>query len=120
MEYGAGFFAANKFGAAEIVDPRPYLVGSLLVTHRKYPHLGAVIPAMGYWPEQIEDLEQTINAVPCDSVVIATPMDLRRVVRVGKPAAALVYAVEDREAPFLSEEVERLVDAVDGGAADAT
>ncbi|KAI9024124.1 hypothetical protein DFJ74DRAFT_72715 [Hyaloraphidium curvatum] len=109
MPYGAGRFAAEKFGAAEVADPRPYFVGSINETFAKYPHLGKLVPAMGYWPEQIRDLEETINAVPCDSVVIATPMDLRRVVRIDKPAAVVTYAVRDREAPFLSEAVDAMV-----------
>ena len=67
---------------------------------------------MGYWPEQVSDLEATINAVPCDSVVIATPMDLRKVVKVEKPAAVVTYGVEDREPPFLSEEIDRFVKEV--------
>lgn len=78
MQYGAGKFAADKYGAAEVVDPRPYLVGSLVRTLHKYRSLGKLIPAMGYWPEQIRDLEASINAVPCDTVIIATPMDLRK------------------------------------------
>lgn len=107
MAYGAGKFAAEKFGATEVVDPRPYFRGSIEETYKQYPRLGKLIPAMGYWPEQVRDLEATINAVPCDSVVIATPMDLRRVVNITKPAAVVTYAVEDREVPFLKEEVER-------------
>ena len=112
MPYGAGRFAAEKYGAAEIVDPRPYLQGSLNVVFRKYPHLGKLIPAMGYWPQQIKDLEATINAVPCDTVLIATPMDLRKVVHVEKPAAVSTYGVEDREPPYLSEEIEKFIEDV--------
>lgn len=115
MAYGAGRFAAEKFGAAEVVDPRPYLVGSLLRTHRKYPHLGKLIPAMGYFPQQIEDLETSINRVPCDSVIIATPMDLRKVVKVDRPAAVVTYEVEDREEPFLSDEIDGFVERAFGG-----
>lgn len=112
MPYGAGRFAAAKYGAAEIVDPRPYLHGSLNRVFQKYPHLGKLIPAMGYWPEQIKDLEATINAVPCDTVLIATPMDLRKVINVEKPAAVSTYGVEDREQPYLSEEIEKFVKEV--------
>lgn len=119
MPYGAGRFAAEKYGAAEIVDPRPYLHGSLNLVFKKYPHLGKLIPAMGYWPEQIKDLEATINAVPCDTVLIATPMDLRKVVNVEKPAAVSTYGVEDREHPYLSEEIEKFVkEVVKGSKAD--
>jgi predicted GTPase len=119
MPYGAGRFAAEKYGAAEIVDPRPYLHGSLNLVFKKYPHLGKLIPAMGYWPEQIKDLEATINAVPCDTVLIATPMDLRKVVSVEKPAAVSTYGVEDREHPYLSEEIENFIkEVVKGTKAD--
>jgi len=120
MAYGAGRVAAEKYGAAQVVDPRPFLVGSMLRTHRKYPHLGKLIPAMGYWPQQIEDLEKSINRVPCDAVVIATPMDLLKVVKIEKPAAVVTYEVEDRceSPPFLSEAVERLVERKFGGSED--
>lgn len=106
MEYGAGKFAAEKYQAQEIVDPRPYLKGSLEYTYKKYPHLGKLIPAMGYWAEQIKDLEETINSVPCDAVIIATPMDLRKIVDIKKPAAIVTYGIEDRDAPYLYEEIE--------------
>lgn len=110
MPYGAGKFAAEKYGASEIVDPRPYLSGSFLYLHKKYPHLGKLIPAMGYWPEQIKDLEESINAVPCDVVVIATPMDLRKLVKIDKkPVAVVKYEVEDRE----GGDGGRLSDAID-------
>lgn len=109
MAYGAGKYAAEKYGAAEVVDPRPFLVGSMLYTYRKHLHLGKLIPAMGYYKEQIADLEASINAVPCDSVIIATPMDLRKVISISKPATAVSYAVEDREAPYLREEVGKLL-----------
>ncbi|KAL4426373.1 hypothetical protein ABPG77_004667 [Micractinium sp. CCAP 211/92] len=109
MAYGAGKYAAEKYGAAEIVDPRPYLVGSMLWTYKKHLHLGKLIPAMGYYPEQIADLEASINAVPCDSVIIATPMDLRKIIHIEKPATAVSYAVEDRDPPLLREEVAKLI-----------
>ena len=113
MSYGAGKVAADKYGAAEIVDPRPFFAGSLQLVYRKYPHIGALVPAMGYFPEQVLDLEATINAVPCDTVVLATPMDLRKVVHVEKPAAVVVYGIEDRgEAPYLSDEIDRFVENV--------
>ncbi|EFN59399.1 hypothetical protein CHLNCDRAFT_33851 [Chlorella variabilis] len=109
MAYGAGKFAAEKFGAGELVDPRPYLVGSMLLTYRKNLHLGKLIPAMGYYPEQIADLEASINAVPCDTVIIATPMDLRKIINIEKPATVVSYAVQDRDPPFLREEVDKMV-----------
>jgi predicted GTPase len=80
----------------------------MLLAYRKHLHLGKLIPAMGYYKEQIADLEASINAVPCDAVIIATPMDLRKVVRIDRPATTVSYAVEDREAPYLREVVDSL------------
>ena len=99
MAYGAGVVAARRFGAAEIVDPRPYAVGSIAETYEKYPTTGSVLPAMGYGEEQMADLEETINDTPCDLVIIATPIDLRRVVKIrqAQPAGAL-RAAGDRPA----------------------
>lgn len=104
MKYGAGKVAADAY-QANIVDPRPYLVGSLLSTLDKYSHIEQVIPAMGYFPDQIKDLETSINAVPCEAVIIGTPMDLKKVIRITKPCVTVTYAVEDTEAPFLREEI---------------
>ncbi len=85
MKFGAGIIAAQKFGAKEIVDPRKYAVKSLEETYMKYPNIGTLLPAMGYGDEQIKDLETTINRVQCDAVIIATPIDLRRLVKIKKP-----------------------------------
>lgn len=110
MEYGAGKFAAEKYGAAEIVDPRPYLVGSMLWTYKKFPHLGKVVAAMGYYESQRKDLEETIKAVPADTVIIATPMDLRKVIAIDKPSTTVKYGVEDRgDPPYLSSEISTLL-----------
>jgi len=103
MSYGAGTIAAKMFGAREIVDPRPYAVKSIASTFAKYPKTGALLPAMGYGDEQIGDLETTINAVPCDAVVIGTPIDLRRVLNIKKPSVRVQYALDEVTKPDLAE-----------------
>jgi predicted GTPase len=94
MAYGAGVVAARRFGAAEIIDPRPYAVRTIADTFKKYPKTGALLPAMGYGEEQICDLEETINATPCDLVIIGTPIDLRRVVNIKHPADRVRYELQ--------------------------
>jgi predicted GTPase len=106
MPYGAGVVAAQRFGAAEIIDPRPYAVGSIAETYRKYPTTGEVLPAMGYSHEQIEELAATIHATPCDLVVVATPIDLRRVLDVGKPMQRVRYELQEIGRPTLAEVLE--------------
>jgi predicted GTPase len=103
MRYGAGILAAKLFGAREIVDPRPYAVGSLARTFEAYPATGPLLPAMGYGPRQVRDLERTIARVPCDAVVIGTPVDLRRIVRLDKPATRVTYALDVQTKPGLEE-----------------
>jgi predicted GTPase len=103
MAYGAGVVAAQRFGAAEIIDPRPYAVGSLSETFEKYPRTGPVLPAMGYGEEQVEDLEESINATPCDLVIIGTPIDLRRVVNIKHPADRVRYELQVTSQPTLEE-----------------
>ena len=95
MAYGAGVLAAKKYGASALADPRPAAVGSLRETFRGNPHLKCVLPAMGYGPEQLHDLEQTINQVDCDLVLIATPVDLRRLVAIRQPACRVTYEFEE-------------------------
>lgn len=102
MAYGAGVVAARRFGAAEIIDPRPYAVGSIKATYQKYPTTGNVLPAMGYGREQMEELGQTINQTPCDLVVIATPIDLRRVVEFNKPSQRVGYELQEIGQPDLA------------------
>lgn len=110
MAYGAGLIAAGKYQAAEIVDPRPYAQGSLKETYRRYPHLGSVLPAMGYNRNQIRDLEQTIDHTPCDLVIFATPIHLPRVLSINKPTIRIRYEYKDHGAPTLEELLsERLV-----------
>ncbi len=103
MAYGAGVIIAKKLGAAEIVDPRPYAVGSIAATFKKYSHLGALLPAVGYGSEQIKELEKTIDATPCDVVVIGTPIDLRRILDISKPAVRAKYDLEELGAPTLED-----------------
>lgn len=103
MTYGAGVVAAKKLSAAEIVNPRPYLVDSIAETFEKYPFIGTLLPAMGYGEEQIQDLEETINRVECDSVVIATPIDLRRIVKLNKPATRVRYELQEIGEPNLQQ-----------------
>ncbi|MGD9136452.1 MAG: cyclic 2,3-diphosphoglycerate synthase [Desulfobacterales bacterium] len=95
MKIGAGVVAAQKFGAAGIVDPRPYTVGRLSETFEIYPEIGAVLPAMGYGEQQLRDLETTINAVECDSVVIGTPIDLNRIIKIDKPNTRVYYNLQE-------------------------
>jgi len=108
MKYGAGVVAARKWGAAEIVDPRPWVVDSIAATYAKYPDIGTLLPAMGYGREQMDDLQATINAVDCDLVLIATPIDLARIIDIRKPALRVRYE--------LAEEGDALAQAVLGAA----
>jgi predicted GTPase len=103
MAYGAGTIAAKRLGASEIVDPRTYARGSIKNTFREYAHLGNVLPAMGYGKEQIGELEGTINATPCDVVVIGTPIDLRRLLRLNKPAVRAKYELQEISKPNLED-----------------
>lgn len=101
MAYGAGYLAARRAGAAEIVDPRPYAVGSLRDVFAKYGHLSEVLPAMGYGEAQIAELEATIRAAPCDLVLVATPIDLGRLLEIDKPALRALYELREHDAPAL-------------------
>lgn len=103
MAYGAGVVAAQQFGAAEIVDPHPYAVRTIADTYRKYPSTGAVLPAMGYGREQMDDLEETINRTPVDMVIIATPIDLGRLIDIDKPNQRVRYELQEIGRPTLSE-----------------
>lgn len=103
MRYGAGFVAAKKFGASEIIDPRPFAVGSIIDTYKKYDHLDSILPAMGYGEKQIRELEQTINNSDADLVVIGTPIDLRRVMKLNKPAVRVKYELQEIGKPDLED-----------------
>lgn len=109
MPYGAGVVAARRFGAAEVVDPRPYAVGSLAETYRRYPSTGAVLPAMGYGAEQRRELAATINAVPCDLVLIATPIDLGRIITIERPTQRVRYDLQEIGRPNLTDALERIL-----------
>lgn len=95
MKYGAGTVAAQKLGASEIVDPRPYTVKSITATYKKYPNIGILLPAMGYGKAQMKDLETTINKTKCDSVIIGTPIDLGRYIKINKPHTRVKYDLQE-------------------------
>jgi len=103
MKEGVGAIAAHRYKAKSLVNVRPYAVGSIKRTYEKYPHLGRVLPAMGYGENQIRDLETTINAVKCDSVVLGTPIDLRRIMRIREPAVRVRYEIRETTKPTLDE-----------------
>lgn len=103
MAYGAGWVAARRFGAAEIIDPRPYAVGSIVETYRKYPGTGKILPAMGYGDEMVKDLEKTISNAPVDLVVIATPIDLTRIMKIDKPTQRVRYELQEIGQPTLTD-----------------
>ncbi len=112
MPFGAGTVAARKFGAAEIIDPRPFAVGSILDTYNKYPKAGPILPAMGYFPQQIKDLEDTINRIDCDLVVIATPINLGKLIHINKPTVQVGYELEDMGEPTLGPVLDKWLDRV--------
>jgi predicted GTPase len=103
MAYGAGVVAARRFGAAEIIDPRPYAVGSIIGTYNKYPTTGPVLPAMGYGDAQTGELGETINNTPAELVIVATPIDLRRIVRIDKPSQRVRYELQEIGQPTLAD-----------------
>lgn len=103
MKFGAGIVAAQKYGAKEIIDPRPYAIGTIKDTYTKYPGIGTLLPAMGYGKKQIQELEDTINAVDCDIVVIGTPIDLSRIVKINKKSIRVKYELQEIGRPDLEE-----------------
>ena len=107
--YGAGYVAAKKYGAAEIVDPRPYAKGIIAEMYKEYPHMDRVVPSTGYSPEQIRDLEETINSIPADVVVAGTPITLSRVIRVNKPIVQVRYELRIVEGPSIREIVDEFL-----------
>jgi predicted GTPase len=109
MKLGAGIVAARKFGAAELVDPRPFTVGKLSETFRIYPNIGTLLPAMGYGAEQLKDLETTINNTDCDSVIIATPIDLNRIIKIKKPNTRVYYDLQEIGKPDLKDILDNFV-----------
>jgi predicted GTPase len=109
MPYGAGVVAARQCGAAELIDPRPYAVGSIRGTYERYPHLTALLPAMGYSDMQRHELEETIRRTPCDLVIIATPIDLARVIKLERPNLRVTYQVEELSTPNLADRLANFV-----------
>lgn len=106
MTFGAGMVAAEKYGCADFVDPREWAVGEIKETYEKYPDIGILLPAMGYSQQQIKDLEKTINDTDCDSVVIATPIDLRRIVNIKKPTCRVQYELQEIGIPTITDILE--------------
>ena len=109
LGYGAGYAAAKAYGAAEIVDPRPYAVGIIKEAYEEYPHMKEVVPTIGYRDEQIRDLEATINAVPCDAVVLGTLCDLTRIMKIDKPVVYVSYEIRELTKPDLADIIGRFL-----------
>jgi predicted GTPase len=102
MKYGAGTVAAKKYGAKELVDPRPFIAGEIKDVFDRYPDIGALLPAVGYSPQQVKDLQKTINASDADLVLVATPIDLGRVIKITKPSVRITYEYRDVSQPTLN------------------
>lgn len=111
MNLGAGTIAADRLGAKEIVDPRPFAAGSLAETFATYPHLGKVLPAMGYGKQQLKDLEETINQADCDTVIIGTPIDLSQVINIDKPYTRVHYELKEIGSPDLNDILQTFIKA---------
>jgi len=109
MKYGAGTIAARQYGARELVDPRPYTVGSISETFKSYPYIGTLLPAMGYGKQQLKDLEATVNKVDCDAVVIGTPINLSRIIDIKKPNTRASYELREIGMPKLGEILSKFV-----------
>jgi predicted GTPase len=107
LPYDFGYFAAKRYGAKEIVDPRPFAVGDLKETFKKFPHLGNVLPSMGYGEKQIRDLEATIDGSDVDLVVIGTPIDMTRVMKINKPSVRVTYKLQEIGSPTLQDVIEK-------------
>ena len=111
MAYGAGHVAATRLGASEIVDPRIYAMGSIKKTFQDYPHVTEILPAMGYGEKQMSELEQTINATPCDIVIIGTPIDLSRLLKINKECVRVSYDLNEEDKSVLPEMIKKAVSA---------
>ncbi len=103
MAYGAAVLAAQKYSSSEIVDPKPYAVGSIKDTLEKYPDIDKLLPAMGYSRKQILELEETINQIECDTVILGTPIDLGKIIRINKPVVRANYELKEISKPYLSD-----------------
>ena len=108
MPYGAGVIAARKYGAAELLDPRPFAVGAIKATFEKYPDIGPLLPAMGYGEQQMQDLEDTINASDADLVIFGTPIDLRRIIKLNQPSLRVRYELQEIGEPTLDHVLQKL------------
>ena len=106
MKYGAAVVAAQRFGAKEIIDPRPWTVGTISDTYKKYPGIGTLLPAMGYGEQQVKDLEETIRKTPCDTVIVGTPINLNRVINIEKPSVRVNYELQEISSPTLKTVLE--------------
>ena len=113
MPFGAGRVAADAYGARQVIDPRPYAVGSIAEVFSKYPHIENVLPAMGYYSEQIRELQETVNRADCDSIVVATPVDLRRLIEMNKPSTAVRYELADMGRPLLREKIDEFISGLE-------
>jgi len=109
MNYGAAYVAAKEHGAGEIIDPRPYAVGSIKEVYKKYTHLENILPAMGYGKTQMRELKETIEKTPCDLVLIGTPIDLARHLKFNKPSLRITYYLKERTTPNLKEIIEKVI-----------
>ncbi len=109
MTYGAGVVAAWKFGASELIDPRPFIVGTIKDTFKQYPDIGTLLPAMGYGNKQVRDLEKTINNSDAEVVIIGTPIDLRKILNINKPAVRVYYELEEIGRPDLNDALKKLI-----------
>ncbi len=109
MTFGAGVVAAEKYGASELVDPRPFTVGSITETFEKYPEIGTLLPAMGYGNGQMKDLEKTINKSDADLIIIGTPIDLRKIITINKPALRVYYELQEIGRPTLSDALQKIL-----------
>jgi len=112
MEIGAGVVAAYRYGAAEIIDPREYAVGTIADTYKTYPNIGKLLPAMGYGEKQMRDLQDTINRTDCDSVIIATPIDLGREIKINKPNTRVTYDLQEIGRPDLKDEITNFIKTI--------
>jgi predicted GTPase len=108
MKYGAGAIAARKFGAKELIDPRPFAVGSINDTFEKYSHLSDILPAMGYGRKQMKELEDTINNSDAEAVVIGTPIDLTKIIDIDKPHTRVKYELQEVGKPNLQDIIEKM------------
>ncbi len=109
MKIGAGIVAAKKFAASEIINPRPFVIGRLKETFNQYPNIGTLLPAMGYGEQQLADLEKTINNTPCDAVIIGTPIDLNRIIKINRPTVRVSYDLQEIGLPNLTGVLEEFV-----------